>query len=79
MHFKKMIPGLGEKYGVAVEVISKPREEYAGESYSKLGLPIAPAIMIGEEVLIEKADMSEEKLESAIQSALGPSTATPIG
>ena len=54
MHFKEMIPGLGEKYGITVEVISKPREEYAGEAYSKLGLPVAPAIMIGEQVLVEK-------------------------
>ena len=69
MHFKEMIPGLGEKYGVTVEVISKPRQEYAGEPYSKLGLPIAPAIMIGEQVLVEKSDITEEKLELAIQRA----------
>ncbi len=69
MHFKEMIPGLGEKYGVTVEVISKPRQEYAGESYSKLGLPIAPAIMIGEQVLVEKSDITEEKFELAIQRA----------
>lgn len=64
-----MIPGLGEKYGVTVKVISKPRQEYAGESYSKLGLPIAPAIMIGEQVLVEKSDITEEKFELAIQRA----------
>ena len=64
-----MIPGLGEKYGVTVEVISKPRQEYAGEPYSKLGLPIASAIMIGEQVLVEKSDITEEKLELAIQRA----------
>jgi len=66
-----MIPGLGEKYGIKVEVVSKPREEYAGEAYSKLGLPVAPAIMIGEQVLVEKSDVTEEKLELAIQRALG--------
>jgi hypothetical protein len=69
MHFKEIIPGLGEKYGVTVEVISKPRQEYEGESYSKLGLPIAPAIMIGEQVLVEKSDITEEKFELAIQRA----------
>ena len=69
MHFKEMIPGLGEKYGITVEVISKPKEEYAGKAYSKLGLPIAPAIMIGEQVLVEKSDVTEEKLELAIQRA----------
>jgi hypothetical protein len=71
MHFKEMIPGLGEKYGITVEVFSKPREEYASEAYSKLGLPIAPAIMIGEQVLVEKSDVTLEKLELAIQRALG--------
>lgn len=71
MHFKEMLPGLGEKHGITVEVISKPREEYAGVAYSKLGLPIAPAIMIGEQVLVEKSDVTEEKLELAIQRALG--------
>ena len=71
MHFKEMIPGLGEKYGIEVEVISKPREEYASEAYSKLGLPVAPAIMIGEEVLVEKADISMDALESAIEKQTG--------
>ena len=71
MHFKEMIPGLGEKYGITVEVISKPREEYAGEAYSKLGLPIAPAIMIGEQVLVEKSDIAQENLDLAIHRAQG--------
>ena len=71
MHFKEMIPGLGENHGITVEVITKPREEYAGEAYPKLGLPIAPAIMIGEQVLVEKSDVTEEKLELAIQRELG--------
>jgi hypothetical protein len=71
MHFKEMIPGLGEKYGITVEVISKSREEYAGEAYSKVGLPVAPAIMVGEQVLVEKSDVTLEKLELAIQRELG--------
>ncbi|PKN66560.1 MAG: hypothetical protein CVU57_05725 [Deltaproteobacteria bacterium HGW-Deltaproteobacteria-15] len=65
-----MMPGLGEKFGIEVQVISKPREEYATEPYSRLGLPGAPAIMIGEEVLVEKADISEDKLDSAIRRQL---------
>lgn len=77
MHFKEMIPGLGEKYGIEVEVISKPREEYASEAYSKLGLPVAPAIMIGEEVLVEKADISMDALGSAIQKQTGRMSRTP--
>ena len=66
-----MIPGLGEKYGITVEVITKPREEYAGGAYSKPGLPVAPAIMVGEQVLVEKSDVTLEKLELAIQRELG--------
>jgi hypothetical protein len=69
MHFKEMIPGLGGKYCITVEVISKPREEYVGEAYSKLGLPIAPAIMIGDQVLVEKSDITQENLNLAIQRA----------
>jgi hypothetical protein len=70
MHFKEMLPGLGEKYGIDVDVVSKPREEYASEAYAKLGLPVAPAIMVGEEVLVEKADISLDALESAIQAKI---------
>ncbi|RJR40769.1 MAG: hypothetical protein C4576_19590 [Desulfobacteraceae bacterium] len=70
MHFREMIPGLGERCGVEVEVVSRPREEYASEQYSTLGLPKAPAIMIGEEVVVEKSDISMDALESAIQEKL---------
>jgi hypothetical protein len=70
MHFKEMIPGLGEKYGITIEVISKSREEYADQAYSKLGLPVAPGIMVGEQVLVEKSDVTLEKLELAIQREL---------
>jgi hypothetical protein len=71
MHFKEMIPGLGGKHRITVEVISKPREEYASESYSKLGLPQAPTILVGEKVLVEKSDVTLGKLELAIQGELG--------
>lgn len=62
-----MIPGLGDNYGITVEVVSKPREEYADESYSRLGLPAAPAIMIDDHVLVEKSDISQEDLEAGIR------------
>ena len=66
-----MIPGLGEKYDIEIESISKPREEYQTDEYSRLGLPVAPAIMLGEEVVVEKSDISEESLESIICKHLG--------
>jgi hypothetical protein len=62
-----MIPGLGEKYDIDIEVISKPRSEYASEEYLLKGLPKAPAIMIGEEVIVAGRDISENDLGIAIR------------
>ncbi len=41
-----MLPRLGEKYDLEVEVISKPRAEYQTAEYLKLGLPPAAAAMV---------------------------------
>ena len=57
---------LGEKYDVVFEMISKPREEYKSEEYAKMDLPVAPAIMVGQDIVVEKSDVSEEKPESVI-------------
>lgn len=65
-----MIPGLGAKNGIEVEIISKPRETYQSPEYARLGLPAAPAIMIGEEVIIQGSDISEEQLEATIRRHL---------
>jgi hypothetical protein len=65
-----VVPGLGKKYGIEVEIISKPRETYQSEEYARLGLPAAPAIMIGEEIIAQGSDMSEEQLEAAIRRHL---------
>lgn len=62
---------LGEKYDIEVETISKPREEYSNEEYTKLNFPVAPAIMVGEKIVVEKSDISEEKLELVICKYLG--------
>jgi|GEM_PF-670681 len=62
-----MTPRLGEKYGIEVEIISKPREAYRSEEYARLGLPVAPAIMIGEEVIVQGKDIDEEELEAAVR------------
>jgi hypothetical protein len=66
-----MMPRLGEKYDIEIETISKPREEYGTEAYERSGLPVAPAIMVGEEILVEKSDISEQKLEAVICNHLG--------
>ena len=61
-----MASRLGEKYGIEVEIISNPRETYQSKEHARLGLPVAPAIMIGEEVIVQGKDVSEEELEAAI-------------
>ena len=66
-----MLPRLGEKYDIEVEVISKPRAEYQSPDYLKLGLPPAAAAMVADEVVAQGADISEEKVEAAIRRHLG--------
>jgi hypothetical protein len=66
-----MLPRLGGKYEIETEVISKPRAEYQNPDYLKLGLPAAPAAMVGEELVGQGPDISEEKVEAAIRRHLG--------
>ena len=71
MHFRGLIPRLGEKYQVAIETISKPNQDYRSEEYAKLGLPLAPAIMVGDELVVQGCDVDENKVEAAICRHLG--------
>lgn len=66
-----MMPRLGEKYDIEIETISKTRAEYQTDEYFELGLPVAPAIMVGEEILVEASHVSKEGLETAICKHLG--------
>jgi hypothetical protein len=63
-----MIPRPGEKYKSAVEIekISKPRQEFRNIEYMKLGLPMAPAVMVGDEIIVQGCEAAEEKVEAAI-------------
>ena len=63
-----MIPRLGEKYksAVVIEMISKARQKYRDIEYMKLGLPIAPAVMVGDELIVQGCETAEEKVEAAI-------------
>lgn len=72
MHFKAMLPRLGELFPDAIEVISKPRTEYQTVEYAAFGLPKAPAIMVGNEIIIEGKDIDDSVLEAAICRHLGP-------
>jgi hypothetical protein len=66
-----MVPRLGQKYEVEVEIISKPYAAYHNDEYSKLDLPKAPAIMVDDETVVEGSDADEVKIENAIRSHLG--------
>jgi len=61
-----MMPGLGEKYQIEIETIAKSKEEYMTDEYFELDLPVAPAVMVGDEIVVEGTDVAEEKLEAVI-------------
>jgi hypothetical protein len=71
MHFLEMMPRLGNNYDIEIETISKPREEYNTDEYFDLDLPVAPAVMVGEEIVVEGSDVPDEKLEEVICNHLG--------
>ena len=65
------MPRLGAKYQIEMETVSKTKEEYQTDEYFELDLPAAPAVMVGDEILVEGSDVSEEMLEGAICRHLG--------
>lgn len=69
-HFKEMLPRLGEKFDIPFEVIERPRHEYQSLAYADLGLPKAPAIMIGGDVIVEGRDIDEQELEKILSQRL---------
>ena len=66
-----MMPGLGGKYEIEMETISKPKTEYMTDEYFELDLPVAPAVMVGDEIIVEGSDVSDKQLEHAICRHLG--------
>ena len=65
------MPGLGDKYEIKIETISKPKAEFNTDEYFELDLPVAPAVMVGEEIVTEGEDVSDEKIEKEICRQLG--------
>ena len=65
------MPRLGQKYEIEIETISKPKAEYQTDEYFELDLPVAPAVMVGDEIVVEGSDVGEDKLETAICRHLG--------
>ncbi len=70
-HFQNMMPRLGEKYDIDIEITSKPKSEYLTDEYFALDLPVAPAIMVWEEIITEGKDVDDHTLEAAICMQLG--------
>jgi hypothetical protein len=66
-----MMPRLGQKYELEIETISKPNAEYVTDEYFKLDLPVAPAVMVAEEIVVEGSDIPEDELEAVICRHLG--------
>ena len=66
-----MMPRLGEKYAVEIEVTSKPKAEYLTDEYFELDLPVAPAVMVGDDIVVEGADVSSYEVEVSICRQLG--------
>jgi hypothetical protein len=62
---------LGEKYDIETETIAKPKEEYMTDEYFELDLPVAPAVMVGDEIVVEGTDVSEIELEQVVCQHLG--------
>ncbi len=65
------MPRLGAKYPIEFDVFSQPLAQYRTDEYFEKDLPVAPAIMVGEEIVTEGSDIAEDKLEAAICRHLG--------
>lgn len=66
-----MMPRLGAKYDLEIEITAKPKPEYLTDEYFALDLPVAPGIIVGDEVVTEGKDVDEATVEEAICRALG--------
>ena len=67
----EMLPRLGGTYELEIETTSKPKAEYHTDAYYALDLPVAPAVVVGGEIIVEGKDIGEEEFEAAIRRHLG--------
>lgn len=65
-----MASRLGAKYPIEIETTSKPVEEYLTDDWEETELPCAPAILIGDELVAEGSDITEEKVVAEIRKQL---------
>ena len=66
-----MASRLGAEYPIDIETTSKPFADYRSDEWADTELPCAPAIMIGEEVVAEGSDVTQEKVVAEIRKQLG--------
>lgn len=66
-----MIPRLGTKYDIDIEIQSRPKATYLTDEYFSLDLPVAPAIMVADEIITEGKDIDDDTVEAAICRHLG--------
>ena len=72
-----MLPRLGANYPIEIEVTSKPMAEYQTDEYFELDLPAAPAVMVGDEIVVEGANVSAQEVEAVIRRHLGVAEEAP--
>lgn len=73
-----MLPRLGGKYAIEIEVTSRPKAEYLTDEYFALDLPVAPAIIVGDEIVTEGQDVDDHTVESIICRNLGLPEPEPV-
>ena len=50
---------------------TKPIADHQTDEYFELDLPVAPAVMVGDEIAVEGSNIAEEKVEAIIRRHLG--------
>ena len=65
-----MMPGLGDKFGIDIETKEKFRDEYHCESYIETKLPKAAVIMIDEDAIEARNNITLSQLEKMIENRI---------
>jgi ubiquinone/menaquinone biosynthesis C-methylase UbiE len=76
-HFARMIPMLRQKYDIRVETICMPNEKYETDEYFEKEWPMAPGLMVDDEIVAEGHNVPEYYLERVICRHLGLPTPKP--
>jgi hypothetical protein len=61
-----MMPSSGAKYPIEIGVTSKPKTEYMSDAYFELDLPVAPIVMVADEIVVEGQNVSQYEVEASI-------------